>query len=119
MATAAPGISGQRPRHMTSRGKDVSLELPTKPPINPVAGETNQQAPPPPKTSPTSQKTSSKTPEPGATVLQAGDFPPLTDAGALSWPTKQTASQVGNRGEGRLLLLLFFLPHLFPRIPRA
>ncbi|KAL1478600.1 hypothetical protein MTO96_034964 [Rhipicephalus appendiculatus] len=93
MAAAAPRSSGQRPRHLTPREKDVSRELPTKPPMNPVTGGTNQQAPPPPKTSPTSQKTSSKTPDQGSPVLQAGDFPPLTDAGALRRPTKKTATQ--------------------------
>ncbi|KAL1479551.1 hypothetical protein MTO96_051741 [Rhipicephalus appendiculatus] len=66
MAAAAPRSSGQRPRHLTPREKDVSRELPTKPPMNPVTGGTNQQAPPPPKTSPTSQKTSSKTPDQGS-----------------------------------------------------
>ncbi|KAL1479206.1 hypothetical protein MTO96_052047 [Rhipicephalus appendiculatus] len=85
------------PRHLTPRGKDVSRELPTKPPMNPVTGGTNQQAPPPPKTSPTSQKTLSKTPDQDSPVLQAGDFPPLTDAGALRRPTKKTATQRDTR----------------------
>ncbi|KAL1481464.1 hypothetical protein MTO96_015614, partial [Rhipicephalus appendiculatus] len=88
------GFSKQRSTPKTS---DVTREGrqpgATKPPMNLVSGGTNQKAPPPPKTSPTSQKTSSKTPDQDAPVLQAGGFPPLTDAGALSRPTKKTATQ--------------------------
>ncbi|KAL1418532.1 hypothetical protein MTO96_005659 [Rhipicephalus appendiculatus] len=86
------GWASWRPRF----GKDVSRELPTRPPMNPVAGGTNQQAPPPPKTSQTSRQTSSKTSGQGASVLQAGELPPLTDAGALRRPSKMTASQAQN-----------------------
>ncbi|KAH7956467.1 hypothetical protein HPB52_010001 [Rhipicephalus sanguineus] len=64
-------------------------------PKNPVARRTSQQAPPAPKTPQTSQKTSSNTPDHSGPVLPAGDFPPLTDAGALRRPTKKTSSQVG------------------------
>ncbi|KAH7955752.1 hypothetical protein HPB52_003623 [Rhipicephalus sanguineus] len=95
------GGRGSPQQRSTPKTSDVTPEgrLPGAPyqaPKNTVAGRTNQQAPPPPKTRQTSQKTSSKTLEPSAPVLPAGNFPPLTGAGALRRPIKGTSSLVGN-----------------------
>ncbi|KAH7968713.1 hypothetical protein HPB52_010794 [Rhipicephalus sanguineus] len=92
------GGRGSPQQRSAPKTSDVTPEgrhpgVPNQAPKNPVAGRTNKQAPLPPKTPQTSQKTSSNTPEHSGPVLPAGDFPPLTDAGALRRPTKKTSSQ--------------------------
>lgn len=86
------GSLQQRPKHKTS---DVTPEG-RQPGATNQTPKTNQQVPHPPKTSQASQKTSSKTPDQGAPVFQAGEFPPLTSGGAPRQPAKKTSSQVGS-----------------------
>ncbi|KAL3217684.1 hypothetical protein MRX96_050964 [Rhipicephalus microplus] len=80
---------------------------------NPATEGTSQQAPPPLRTP--SQQTSSKTPDQGAPMLQAGDFPPLmTDAGARKQPNKNSFSD-RQRSEGLPPPSPYSsLPHLLP-----
>ncbi|KAH7959706.1 hypothetical protein HPB49_013131 [Dermacentor silvarum] len=84
------GYLQQRPKPKTS---DVMPEG-CQPGATNKTPKTNQQVPHPPKASQTSQKTSSKTPDQGVPVFQAGEFPPLTSAGAPRRPAKKTSSQV-------------------------
>ncbi|KAH7954865.1 hypothetical protein HPB49_022329 [Dermacentor silvarum] len=86
------GSPQQRPKPKTS---DVTPEG-RQPGATNQTTKTNQQVPHPPKTSQASQKTSSKTPDQGAPVFQAGEFPPLTSGGAPRHPAKKTSSQVGS-----------------------
>ncbi|KAH7944978.1 hypothetical protein HPB49_003786 [Dermacentor silvarum] len=86
------GSPQQRPKPKTS---DVTPEG-RQPGATNQTPQTNQQVPHPPKTSQASQKTSSKTPDQGALVFQAGEFPPLTSGGAPRQPAKKTSSQVGS-----------------------
>ncbi|KAH7981068.1 hypothetical protein HPB49_021285 [Dermacentor silvarum] len=86
------GSPQQRPKPKTS---DVTPEG-RQPGATNQTPKSNQQVPHPPKTSQASQKTSSKTPDQGAPVFQAGEFPPLTSGGAPRQPAKKTSSQVGS-----------------------
>ncbi|KAH7965206.1 hypothetical protein HPB49_004650 [Dermacentor silvarum] len=83
------GSPQQRPKPKTS---DVTPEG-RQPGATNQTPKTNQQVPHSPKTSQASQKTLSKTPDQGAPVFQAGEFPPLTSAGAPWQPAKKTSSQ--------------------------
>ncbi|KAH7975514.1 hypothetical protein HPB52_002342 [Rhipicephalus sanguineus] len=95
MAAAAPRSSGQRPRHLTSRPKDVTRELPTKPPRTLLPDAPISKRHFHPKHHRRHRRRHPIHLTTIGPVLPAGDFPPLTDAGALRRATKKTSSQVG------------------------